>query len=161
MRRGLILLVLAGVATGFAACWFAGSYLIGPSPGAVGAPPTDLPAETVSWETPDGRRINGWFVPGQVGQGAIVLLHRLRGSRRSMLDRARFLNRAGYTVLLFDFQAHGETEGSFMTFGMLESGDAESALDYLKRRLPEEKTGVIGVSLGGAAALLSDIATRL
>jgi fermentation-respiration switch protein FrsA (DUF1100 family) len=71
-----------------------------------------------------------------------------------MLDRARFLHHAGYTVLLFDFQAHGESSGSRITFGLRESLDAESALAYLQARAPGERVGAIGVSLGGAAALL-------
>ena len=55
---------------------------------------------------------------------------------------------------MFDFQGHGETPGRSMTFGFLEARDAEAAVRYLKRRLPGERIGVLGTSLGGAAALL-------
>jgi alpha-beta hydrolase superfamily lysophospholipase len=161
MRKGLIILGLSGLLAGFAACWFAGSFLIAPSAAAIGAPPPDLKAESVSWQTSDGRRVNGWFVSGLKGQGAVVLLHRLRGDRRSMLSRTRFFNRAGYAVLLFDFQAHGESAGDFKTFGHLESRDANAAVRYLKRRLPDEKIGALGVSLGGAAALLGTAASSV
>jgi pimeloyl-ACP methyl ester carboxylesterase len=71
-----------------------------------------------------------------------------------MISRAEFLNSAGYSVLLIDMQAHGETPGEFITFGYRESLDAHAALDYLKKRVSSQKVGVIGVSLGGAAALL-------
>jgi fermentation-respiration switch protein FrsA (DUF1100 family) len=71
-----------------------------------------------------------------------------------MLDRARFLHRAGYSVFLFDFQAHGESPGRRITFGANESLDALAAVKYLRRQVQGEKVGVIGVSLGGAAALL-------
>jgi len=73
-----------------------------------------------------------------------------------MLDRARFLSRAGYSVLLFDFQAHGESTGENITFGFLESKDAQAAVSFLRSTAPGEKIGVIGVSMGGAATLLSD-----
>jgi alpha-beta hydrolase superfamily lysophospholipase len=161
MRKGIIVLGLIGLFAGLTACWFAGSFLVAPSLSSVGTPPPDLPAEAVSWKTSDGRRIKGWFVDGKKGQGAVVLLHRLRGNRRSMLGRARFLHRAGYAVLLYDFQAHGESPGDFMTFGHLESKDAESAVRYIKRRLPGEKIGAMGVSLGGAAALLGRTASSV
>ena len=156
MRRVFCLLGILGLAAAVAACWFAGSYLIATHPASVGALPSDLPVEPVSLHTSDGRQVNGWFVPGQTGQGAVVLLHHIRGSRRSMVGRARFLHRAGYAILLIDLQGHGETPGVAMTFGFLEALDAEASVRYLKSRLPGEKIGVLGVSLGGAAALLGE-----
>jgi uncharacterized protein len=73
-----------------------------------------------------------------------------------MLDRARFLSQAGYSVLLFDFQAHGESPGQHITFGYLESRDARAAVAFARARLPREKIGVIGVSMGGAAMMLAE-----
>ena len=71
-----------------------------------------------------------------------------------MLDRARFLHAAGYTVLLFDSRGHGESGGERVTFGYLESLDARAMLGFLRRQAPGERIGVIGVSLGGAAVLV-------
>jgi len=82
-------------------------------------------------------------------------MHGVRANRLSMLDRARFLSQANYSVLLFDFQAHGESGGNHITFGHLESMDARAAVRFLREKVPDEKIGVIGVSLGGAAALLT------
>lgn len=82
-------------------------------------------------------------------------MHGVRANRLSMLDRARFLAHAEYAVLLFDFQAHGESAGAHITFGYLESMDAQAAVRFLRANAPDEKIGVIGVSLGGAAALLA------
>src|SRR5262249_31537030 len=73
----------------------------------------------------------------------------------AMLDRARFLSAAGYSVLLFDFQAHGDSSGDKITFGYLESKDAQAAVDFSRLKLPGQPIGVIGVSMGGAAALLA------
>jgi pimeloyl-ACP methyl ester carboxylesterase len=70
-----------------------------------------------------------------------------------MLERARFLLRAGYTVLLFDFSAHGESTGEHITIGYLESRDAQAAISFLRKILPGEKIGVIGVSMGGGSAV--------
>jgi uncharacterized protein len=64
------------------------------------------------------------------------------------------LSDAGYSVLAIDFQAHGESPGGIVTFGHLEALDARAAVDVARSALPGERIGVIGVSLGGAAALL-------
>jgi uncharacterized protein len=77
------------------------------------------------------------------------------GRVQTWWGRARFLRNAGYAVLLFDFQAHGESVGQHITFGYLESRDAQAAVDFLRATVPGEKIGVIGVSLGGAAATLA------
>ena len=99
--------------------------------------------------------IQGWFIPGSKGSGAVVLMHGVRASRLDMLERARWLSAACYSVLLFDFQAHGESSGQHVTFGYLESKDARAAVEFLRANTPGEKIGVLGVSLGGAAALLA------
>jgi fermentation-respiration switch protein FrsA (DUF1100 family) len=72
-----------------------------------------------------------------------------------MVGRARFLHAAGYAVLLFDAQAHGESPGERITFGHLESRDATAAVDFFRARVPGEKVAYLGVSQGGAAALLA------
>ena len=57
---------------------------------------------------------------------------------------------------MFDFQAHGESLGSHITFGYLESRDAQAAVAFAKSRFPGKPVGVIGLSLGGAAAALAE-----
>jgi alpha-beta hydrolase superfamily lysophospholipase len=71
-----------------------------------------------------------------------------------MVGRARFLHRAGYTVLLVDLPGHGESMGDRITFGVRESDGVRAALDYLRRAAPGERVGALGVSLGGASLLL-------
>jgi fermentation-respiration switch protein FrsA (DUF1100 family) len=48
-----------------------------------------------------------------------------------------------------------------MTFGFLEAQDAGEAVHYLKRRLTGGRIGVLGTSLGGAAALLGSTAASV
>ncbi len=135
--------------------WIAGSFLSAPARATVGNLPSDLVGKPVEFSSDSGATLHGWLIQGQKGVGAIVLMHGVRATRLSMIDRARFLSQAGYTVLLFDFQAHGESSGDHITFGYLESMDARSAVRYLRANAPGERVGVIGVSMGGAAILLS------
>ena len=125
-----------------------------PSQARIGIAPVALGADTVSFASRSGSTIHAWFARGESGAGAVLLLHGVGDDRRAMTERARFLHRAGYSVLLPDFQGHGESAGAHITFGALESLDAVAALDYLHVHAPGERTGVIGVSMGGAAALV-------
>jgi fermentation-respiration switch protein FrsA (DUF1100 family) len=159
MRRfpvPLVFLLLLSLATGALIVTGIGSRLVAPQPRQVGNAPAWLVAETVAITRRDGGVTAGWFVQGRAGMPAVVLLHPIRADRRSMLGRARLLSDAGYSVLLIDLQAHGETPGPHIGLGVFEAADAHAAVDYLRLRLPGNRIGVIGASLGGAAALLGD-----
>ena len=122
---------------------------IAPAPAALGA-------SAVEFASASGSTIHAWLARGRSGLGAVLLLHGVGSNRSTMLARARYLHDAGYTVLAPDFQAHGESQGEHITFGALESRDAEAALGFLRQAVPGERVGVIGISMGGAAALLAD-----
>ena len=83
-----------------------------------------------------------------------MLMHGVRANRLRMVRCARALHEHGFAVLLFDLQAHGESPGRRITFGRLEALDAAVATRFVRSRLPGERVGAIGVSLGGAAAVL-------
>ena len=146
-----IIVTLAGTAL-----WIVGGRLVAPNPTLVGARSAQLDTQTLRITQLDGPTLAGWFIPGTQPDGAVLLLHGLRADRRQMLGRARFLHAAGYAVLMIDLQAHGETPGTHIGFGRPESRDVRSAIVWLRKRLPDQPIGVIGVSLGGAAALLGD-----
>jgi pimeloyl-ACP methyl ester carboxylesterase len=140
--------VLAGAAT-LSSC-----VMTRPARTAPLAPPAELAVERVSFASRSGGTIRGWYLRGDPGRGAVLLLHGVGSNRGSMVERARFLHRAGYAVLLPDFQAHGESDGAHITFGSLESLDAIAALEFLRQCSGGEAVAAIGVSMGGAAALL-------
>lgn len=142
-------LLFAAVLVATTSCMLASA-----TPAVVGPPPDFLGAQTVTFTSGSGSNIHGWYAPGRVGGGAVLLLHGVGTNRTSMLGRARFLHDAGFTVLAPDFQAHGESPGEHATFGALESLDAAAAFAFLRAKEPHERIGVIGVSMGGAAALL-------
>lgn len=156
-RRLRYLTLLAAIATLLlgAASWVAGGRLAAPHPALIGPPPAELGARAVRIAQPNGQTVAGWFIPGTRNDGAMLLLHGLRADRRQMLGRARFLHDAGYSLLLIDLQAHGETAGEHIGFGAPESRNVHAAMDWLRKQLPGQPIGIIGVSLGGAAAVLA------
>jgi len=124
----------------------------------VAAPtPEDLGAQEVALRSASGSTIRGWFTSGRPGAGAVLLLHGVGASRREMLARARFLRSAGHSLLLLDFRGHGDSSAARTTYGALESRDARAGVEFLRRALPGERIGVIGISMGGAAALLGPV----
>ena len=148
-------LFVAAMTLGAIFVWNIGSVLIAPANHPIGRPPGKLQAEDVAFPSASGAMIHGWFVPGQPGRGAVVLMHGIHADRRSLVARAEFLARAGYAMLLFDFQAHGESIGRQITFGFQESRDASAAVNFLRQKAPGESIGVIAISMGAAAALLA------
>ena len=154
MLKLLFAVGLAMVA-GFLCLVAAVEILIWPSRISPDATATGLPIENVTFASGSGSRIAAWYAPGAPGAAGIVLMHGVRANRDAMAGRMRLLHAAGYAVLAFDFQAHGDSQGTAITFGRLESMDCRAAVDWLRARLPGAKIGAIGVSLGGASALLA------
>ncbi|MEI8385817.1 MAG: alpha/beta fold hydrolase [Nitrosomonadaceae bacterium] len=140
---------------------FIGEVLTGPASTAVESLSSDFPAESVRIPLDNGSRVHGWLAKGTQGGGVVLLVHSVRSNRLEMLSRGRFLNKQGYGVLLIDLQAHGETPGKRITFGLRESDDVEAAITFLHNTFPFERIGAIGVSLGAAAIVLSKHPQRL
>ncbi|SFI73564.1 alpha/beta hydrolase [Nitrosomonas sp. Nm34] len=138
-----------------------GEILTGPASTVVGVLIPDFPVESVEIATSQNYKVHGWLARGIRGHGAVVLVHSIRSNRLEMLGRARFLNEQGYSVLLIDLQAHGETPGERITFGMRESKDVKAAVDYLRDNFPGERIAAIGVTLGAAAITLADPPLKL
>lgn len=149
------LLVVAAVAA--VALFAAGEVLSRPASRAIGPPPIDFVAQTVRIPTPSNQFVVGWFAPGQPNRGMVLLLHGVRSDRRQMIGRARSLNHAGYAVLLIDLPAHGESAGERITFGVKEAVGVTAAAAFLRSRLPKERLGIIGVSLGAASAMIANL----
>lgn len=87
--------------------------------------------------------------------GSAVLMHGVRGNRKDLLDRVSLFQDLRFSVLVFDFQAHGESDGGAITFGAEESSDAIAAVKYVRKKEPTLPVLALGVSLGGAAALIA------
>lgn len=58
-------------------------------------------------------------------------------------------------MLAPDLRGHGGSAAESRSFGWREADDAAAALGFLRRGAPTRRIAVLGVSLGGAAALLA------
>jgi dipeptidyl aminopeptidase/acylaminoacyl peptidase len=111
--------------------------------------------EDVSFVTADGLMLRGWYVPSQNG-AAVVLGHGHAANRTQLLPEAGILAHHGYGVLLFDFRAHGESEGDTTTLGDRERQDLDAAIGFVAARpaVDPERIGALGFSMGAAAVTL-------
>ena len=161
-RRGKVYwaaAVVVGVVVALGAVgWYASEQVIHPKQEPSPYRPEDykLPLKNVHFQSRDGLKLAGWFVPSTNG-ATVVLAHGRGGYKDWMLPHADYLHKAGFSTLLVDFRYRGEGEGDAQTLGAKESWDIQSAVDYLKTRpdVDPERIGVQGNSLGAASAILA------
>ena len=130
-------------------------------------PPSDyhVPYETVSFTTSDGILLRGWVVKPErlrAKTPAIIICHGVGANKSDFTELAVSLSKRGYIVLLFDFRAHGENEGSRTSLGYHEQKDIVAALGFLKARpeIDPDNIGIYGFSMGGSAAILAAAQTN-
>src|SRR5467141_1627264 len=81
---------------------------------------------------PDGALLRGWKVRPKNPNGSWVLLfHGVADNRVGVIGQSEFLLRAGYSVVMMDHRAHGESGGAMATYGWLERNDTRAIIDAL------------------------------
>jgi len=154
-RKHIIVAAVFVLMIGCALYIAAGGILVDATHKKVSPPPSYLHAQTLSIQSGSGAQLACWLLVPDAPRAAVVVLHGIHASRVDMLDRAKMLWQAGFIVLVPDFQGHGESTGDRITFGYLESWDAEACLRFIRARFPNLRVGVVGVSLGGASVVLA------
>ncbi len=121
-----------------------------------GEPPESV-VEDVEFSSTDGVHIRGWFLSADSGAPAptLVMCHGVWTGRRECLPLGLTMRERGYNVLLFDFRAHGLSEGQYITVGHHEMYDVLGAVDYLQTRpdVDAQRIGIVGFSMGAASAI--------
>lgn len=109
--------------------------------------------DPVMFPSRDGINLAGWWIPHLHPRGVAVLCHGYVANRCEVLGVAIELHRMGFSCLLFDFRAHGESGGRTTTIGIHEVQDALGAVDFVARfDLP---VLLFGSSMGGAVAIMT------
>jgi pimeloyl-ACP methyl ester carboxylesterase len=163
LKRGaplLAVVLLVAVTCGMA--FFATDLMIGPQtqwtkplgpPGRFGLSP-----QTVSFQSSDGIPLKAWWeepwsVP--VPKGTVILVHGPQMNKTGMGFTAGRLLPLGFSILVLDLRAHGESGGEYTTFGYKEALDVEAAIRWLEARNKGGKIAVLGYSSGAVAALIA------
>jgi len=120
-----------------------------PTPDAVGL----QGAEAVSFPTPDGLTLNGWFIRRTASPDfTVIVFNGNAGTRAVRAPLAAALARENLAVLLFDYRGFGGNPGSPTEKGLRH--DARAAREYVVSRpdIDRRKLVYFGESLGTAVA---------
>ncbi len=121
-------------------------------------PPHLRGVEEVFFESRDGTRLHGWFIPARGVDRAeaptVLHVHGNAGNIESHVYFTEHLAPAGFNVFIFDFRGYGRSAGRVSRRGPLIE-DTEAALDHLLGRpdIDPSRIGMYGQSLGGAIGL--------
>ena len=106
--------------------------------------------------TSDRLTLRGWYLPNPDGRGTVIFCHGLFNQRSELLEQAVFMREQGFRAVLFDFRHHGQSDGSYTTFGYYERHDVEAALRHVIDDRGEQGPVILwGISMGAANALLA------
>ncbi len=121
----------------------------------------DADLTDVSITTPDHATLRAWLIhPHRSNGDAVLLLHGLGDNRLGMLGYAQLLLAHGFTVLLPDARAHGQSDGPLATYGLLERDDIHQWSDFLETQIQSAPAHphcifALGESMGAAQLLQS------
>jgi dipeptidyl aminopeptidase/acylaminoacyl peptidase len=83
----------------------------------------------------DGATLRGWYVTPEKPNGeAVALFHGISDTRAGVAGFGELFLTHGYSVLLPDSRAHGESGGAIATYGVLEAKDISLWAQWLKQR---------------------------
>ncbi|MCX7705004.1 MAG: alpha/beta fold hydrolase [bacterium] len=120
--------------------------------------PSDLglPYQKIEFFTEDGKKLSGWFIPSKKSHDVIICLHGYPANKSDILPFIEFLY-PEFSLLLFDFRAHGESSGGITHFGLKENLDVKAAIKWLRlnEKTKNADIGVWGYSLGGAVGIIA------
>jgi len=115
-----------------------------------------LAHEDVALKTPEGIALSCWLIraPGEP-RGTVIYLHGVSECKIVGLPMAKHLHDLGYNVFLYDSRRHGDSGGTYCTYGFYEKHDARAVISHLAGRsdLRTGRIGLFGTSMGAAVAI--------
>ena len=108
--------------------------------------------DDVDFESSDGIRLHGWYVPAPERRGTVLFLHGNAGNISHRLDSIAVFRELGLDTFIFDYRGYGQSEGRTSEDGTYK--DAEAAWQYLvtERDTDPAEIVIFGRSIGGAVA---------
>ena len=112
----------------------------------------DLEFENVHFESSDGLRLCGWYVPAKDSQFTVLFCHGNGGNMMHRLDSINFFYNLGLNCFIFDYRGYGHSQGKPGEEGTYL--DVEAAYAWLteEKQVPPDDIIVFGRSLGGSIA---------
>lgn len=115
-----------------------------------------LPQEDISIRSFDGLTLRGTYFEYAPGAPVEILFHGYRGhAEREMSGAVRRCHSLGHSALIVHQRANGKSEGHVITFGVNESRDCLSWVEYVVGRWPDAKIILAGVSMGAGTVVMA------
>jgi uncharacterized protein len=137
-----------------ALAWLGSNYLLARRPPDKADSPAnyELTAEAAEFRVGNEVTLRGWYIPAEDSVKTIIVCSGANGSLDADVHVAPWLHEAGFNVLLFNWRAHGDSEGEVVTLGFNERYDLIAAVQFAKSK-GAERVGVLGFSMGGTVAI--------
>lgn len=84
-----------------------------------------------------------------------ILVHGYRGNSLDMVRVAEMFNKMKYNILIPDLRGHGKSDGKYIGMGYDDHYDIVSWLKYLKKKYPNAKVVLYGISMGAATVIMA------
>jgi len=112
-----------------------------------------LSATDVWFDSRDGTKLHGWWMPHPSPRGTLLFCHGNTGSIAHRIGVFRHLQRLKVNLLAFDYRGYGKSGGSPSEAGLFQ--DVRAAYEYLVEVIGQDPGEIIlfGHSLGGAVAV--------
>lgn len=115
----------------------------------------DQPFEEIHIPTPDQKILHGLLFKSDSSKGLIFYLHGNAGSLGNWGKVAKTYTDLNYDVFMLDYRGFGKSEGSIESQEQI-FADVQTAYDQMLKKYAENKTIVLGYSIGtGLAAKLA------
>lgn len=115
----------------------------------------ELPCEEVSTTSHDGLKLYAKFYPADENKPVLIFFHGYRSNATRDGSGIHSIGHVkGINILVITQRSHAESEGKSITFGLKESYDCLSWIDYVKERFGKDKKVILwGISMGAATVL--------
>ena len=114
----------------------------------------DHGAQEVSVTSFDGLTLRGQWIPAENPFATIILFHGYHSHHlQDFAGIYDYYHAIGLNLLLIRQRAHGESEGSYITFGVRERRDALTWIDFHNRTHGMDNVFLGGMSMGASTVL--------
>ena len=116
----------------------------------------DHNAQTVQIKSFDGLTLRGQWIPAEQPRATIILFHGYRSHHLQDFAAIYGLYHSiGLNLLLVRQRAHGESEGTYITFGIRERRDVLSWIEFHNRTHGMDNVYLGGMSMGASTVLFA------
>ncbi len=108
--------------------------------------------QAVRFKSLDDVELSGIYLQRKNAKGNVLLCHGYKGGKEFMFGLLKVF--PDYNILTFDFRAHGQSKGLYISLGCHEYKDVIAAVNFLKKNSTQNlPTILLGISMGGSSCI--------